>query len=106
LFANAYKVKARTTAFALLFVAVANAQQTSADLATHELLSQPGPTADGELPLPVTFIAYGDMRFTDAANGDVTNRRVRQWLVKKVAEEAPAAILLSGDVPFTGRRHQ
>ncbi|MBV8827692.1 MAG: metallophosphoesterase [Acidobacteriaceae bacterium] len=89
----------------LLFAAVANAQQTSANPATHELLSEAGPTfrvADQEIPSPVTFIAYGDIRFTDPANGDVTNPQVRQWLVKKVAEEAPAAILLSGDVPFTG----
>ena len=89
----------------LLFAAVANTQQTSANPATHELLSEAGPTfrvADQEIPSPVTFIAYGDIRFTDPANGDVTNPQVRQWLVKKVAEEAPAAILLSGDVPFTG----
>ena len=85
--------------------AVAIAQNHAADLPTDRLLSQPGPTfriGDDELKSPVTFIVYGDMRFTDPANTEATNPRVRKWLVQKIAEEAPAAIFLNGDVPLAG----
>jgi hypothetical protein len=51
---------------------------------------------------PVAFIAYGDMRFTNTANSQATNPRVRKWLVEKVASEHPAAVLLNGDVPLAG----
>jgi acid phosphatase type 7 len=42
------------------------------------------------------------MRFTDPANTSATNPRVRQWLVKRIAEESPDAVLLNGDVPLAG----
>lgn len=78
---------------------------TPATLPTAQLLSEAGPTfrfADASLPDPLTFILYGDQRFTDPANVTVTNPRVRLWLVKKLAEEHPAAIILNGDVPYNG----
>ena len=81
------------------------AQNHAADLPTGNLLSEPGPTfrvPDSELTSPVTFIAYGDMRFTDPANKTATNPRVRKWLVDKIAAERPAAVLLNGDVPLAG----
>jgi len=81
------------------------AQNHAAELSSAQLISQPGPTftyADNELPSPLTFIAYGDTRFTDPANVTATDPAVRQWLVKKIASEAPAAILMSGDVPLSG----
>lgn len=84
---------------------VAGAQTRAADLATGNLISQPGPTfrvSDSELPTPLTFIAYGDMRFTNPANTKATNPIVRQWLVQKVAQERPAAVFLNGDVPLAG----
>ena len=49
-----------------------------------------------------SIIAYGDMRFTDPTNITVTNPRVRRWLVEQIAIEHPAAVLLSGDVPYDG----
>lgn len=55
-----------------------------------------------ELQQPTTIIAYGDMRFTDPSNMSATNPRARRLLVNRVAEEHPAAILLSGDVPWHG----
>lgn len=55
-----------------------------------------------ELKQPVTIVAYGDMRFTDPSNTSATNPKVRRWLVDKIAEENPAAILMSGDVPWHG----
>jgi len=81
------------------------AQNHASDLPTGNLLSEPGPTfriPDNELQSPVTFIAYGDMRFTDPANTDATDPRIRNWLVNKIAQERPAAILLNGDVPLAG----
>jgi len=50
------------------------------------------------------FVAYGDMRFTDTAETKATNPKVRQWLVEKIASEKPAAIVVSGDVPYVGER--
>ena len=47
-------------------------------------------------------IAYGDMRFTDPANIKAANPRARRLLVDRIAEEAPDAVLLSGDVPWRG----
>jgi acid phosphatase type 7 len=47
-------------------------------------------------------IAYGDMRFTDPSETEVTNPKVRKWLVDKVAAEKPAAIVVSGDIPYIG----
>jgi hypothetical protein len=81
------------------------AQNHAADLPTSNLLSQPGPTftvPESDLKRPVTFIAYGDMRFTDPKNTSATNPAVRKWLVEKLAAEAPAAIFLNGDVPLAG----
>jgi hypothetical protein len=92
---------------ALTVVVCIHAQQpyTSATLPTGNLLSQPGPTfriADSELPAQPVFIAYGDQRFTDPSNVTATNPRVRQWLVKQIAAEKPAALVLNGDVPLAG----
>jgi hypothetical protein len=50
-----------------------------------------------------TVIGYGDMRFTNPKEKTATNPKVRKWLVDKIAEEKPAAILLSGDVPWHGQ---
>lgn len=55
-----------------------------------------------ELKEPVTIVAYGDMRFTDPSNTSATNPRARRLLVRKIAEEHPAAVLLSGDIPWHG----
>ncbi len=88
-----------------LLVQSACSQQTAADLPTSRLLSQPGPTfrfAEGQLHLPVTFITYGDQRFTDPANTKATDPRVRQYLVQRIAEEKPDAVVLNGDVPLAG----
>jgi acid phosphatase type 7 len=48
------------------------------------------------------LVAYGDMRFTDPAVTSGTNPRVRKWLAEKIADEHPEALLLTGDMPFTG----
>lgn len=85
------------------------AQTHASDLPTNTLLSEPGPTfrvTDRELgPVP-TFIAYGDMRFTDPSNVTATNPRVRKYLVNQLAAEHPGAVLLNGDVPWAGDNPQ
>ncbi len=81
------------------------AQNHAADLPTGGLLSEPGPTfrvPDSELGSPVSLIAFGDMRFTDPANITATNPRIRKWLVNKIADQRPGALLLNGDVPLAG----
>jgi hypothetical protein len=50
----------------------------------------------------VSIVIYGDIRFTDPAETDATNPKVRRWIVEKIASEKPAAIFLSGDVPWHG----
>src|SRR5215472_14678869 len=69
------------------------------------LLSEPGPTfllANDQLPNPLTLIAFGDQRFTDPANVQATNPRVRRWLVKQIASERPSAVIMNGDIPLSG----
>ena len=86
--------------FAFLFAAVVGAL-----LAQVPPLSEPGPTfrvADNQLPNRLMLIAYGDQRFTDPANTTQTNPRIRQWLVKQIAAEHPAAVIMNGDVPLAG----
>ncbi len=53
-----------------------------------------------------TVIAYGDQRFhdpNDPANADhIADPRMRLALVKRIAEEHPDAVQMSGDVPYKG----
>jgi len=86
--------------FAFLFAVVVGAL-----LAQVPLLSEPGPTfriADNQLPNRLMLIAYGDQRFTNPANTTQTSPRIRQWLVKQIAAEHPAAVIMNGDVPLAG----
>jgi len=74
---------------------VATAQSSGALPATFVV-------ADRDLPDPLVIIAYGDMRFTDAAETTASSPAVRRALVRKVAAERPAALFLNGDVPWHG----
>jgi calcineurin-like phosphoesterase family protein len=49
-----------------------------------------------------TLIVFGDQRFTDPENTEVTSPKARRWLVEKIAAEKPDAVLLNGDVPYSG----
>jgi hypothetical protein len=74
-------------------------------LPTSSLISQPGPSfriTQTELGKQTSVIVYGDQRFTDPANTNVTNPKVRRLLVQKIAEEHPSVILMNGDVPYDG----
>jgi hypothetical protein len=78
---------------------------TAGNLPTDRLFSEPGPTfriADVQGSSPMTFVAYGDTRFTDPANTRQSNPRIRQWLVGQIAKENPAAIIMNGDIPLAG----
>jgi hypothetical protein len=84
---------------------IAQQPYTAATLPTGDLLSQPGPTftiPQREISAHPVFIAYGDQRFTDPKNVTATDPRVREWLVRRIAEERPAAVVLNGDVPLAG----
>jgi hypothetical protein len=75
------------------------------DLPTSSLISEPGPSfvvKQDELAKHEKIIVYGDQRFTDPANTKVTNPKVRRWLVEKIAAEHPDAVLMNGDVPYSG----
>ena len=56
------------------------------------------PLADPNAPL--TFIAYGDTRFTQ--RDGVANAVARRALVAKMASEAPVAIVIGGDLVYEG----
>ena len=57
---------------------------------------------DAGLPDPLILIAYGDMRFTAPVETHATNPGARQALVAKIAGENPAAVFISGDIPWHG----
>ena len=73
------------------------------DLPTAGLISAPGPSfVAPHVKKATSVIVFGDQRFTDPANTKVTNPKARQWLVGKIAQESPDAVLMSGDVPYSG----
>src|SRR5580698_7880464 len=87
----------------LLSLAALALAQTAGSLPTSQLISEPGVTFRVEnVPSPTTIIAYGDTRFTDPANVQSTNPKVRRWLVQKIASENPVAIVINGDLPLAG----
>lgn len=69
------------------------------------VISESGPTfrvPESQIPKNWTIIAYGDTRFTDPSNHEVTNPEARRALVAKIAAEHPDALLISGDLPYNG----
>jgi hypothetical protein len=88
----------RQSSAVLIFVAAAL-------LAQAPPLSEPGPTfriPDSTLPTPLTLVLYGDQRFTDPSNVVAADPKSRAWLAREIAAEKPAAVILNGDVPYTG----
>jgi len=55
-----------------------------------------------ELPSPMTFIVYGDMRFTSVSEIEASRPVPRQALVERVAAEQPGALFVTGDIPWHG----
>ena len=65
-----------------------------------------GPTfsvPDGEIHSPLTFVLYGDQRFMNPATNAQSSPSMRQLLVKQIAKEKPAAIIMNGDIPNDGK---
>jgi hypothetical protein len=57
---------------------------------------------DAQLHSPLSFILYGDMRFTDPKETEATAPGPRRALVAKVAAEPVDALFLTGDIPWHG----
>lgn len=73
------------------------------DLPTSNLISKGGPSFRiQKVKKATTVIVYGDQRFTDPTNTKVTSPKARHWLVEQIANEKPDAILLNGDVVYSG----
>jgi acid phosphatase type 7 len=75
----------------------------------HSVTPQPAPDPNPTFVFrqfnagdPIHLVAYGDMRFTDPSVTSGTNPRVRKWLAERIGTVAPQALLLTGDMPFTG----
>jgi 3',5'-cyclic AMP phosphodiesterase CpdA len=51
---------------------------------------------------PLRIVIFGDTRFTNPNETSATNPKVRLWLVDKIAEEKPDAVLITGDIPWRG----
>ena len=58
--------------------------------------------SDAQIQLPLSFVVYGDQRFTNPKDNSQSSPAMRQLLVKQIAKEKPAAIILNGDVPNSG----
>jgi len=84
------------------YPASASTSEARSSLASRVLADAPPrlevPVADPSAPL--TFIAYGDTRFTRREG--VANVVAREALVARMASEKPAAILIGGDLVYEG----
>ena len=57
---------------------------------------------DAALPEPLVLIVYGDTRFTDPVETTASSPTARKALVERIGQENPAAIFISGDLPWHG----
>ena len=86
-----------------IFGAVASSSESSDAPGSPDLSGRPTFVVSGFKPGDdLKMVLYGDMRFTDPKNTTDTNPRARKWLVDRVAQEKPDALLVSGDLPFIG----
>jgi len=89
-----------------LSLPLAFAASAIAQVATPQPDSAPTFTVPASaLSRHVTVIAYGDQRFhdpNDPRNASIADPRMRLALVKRIAEEHPDAVQMSGDVPYKG----
>jgi hypothetical protein len=62
--------------------------------------------AQADITIPIkgkaSIIAYGDVRFTDPANKDVSNAMFRDALVQRIAAEEPGIVVMTGDLVLNG----
>jgi acid phosphatase type 7 len=86
----------------LLCCALVRAAQPEAPASPAGMLS----VAEADLHTPLSFIVYGDMRFTDPKETDASRPGPRLALVQKIATEPADALILTGDVPWHGGEPQ
>jgi hypothetical protein len=80
--------------FGILLAPPGSAGATSGDEPPRFEVAAPDPGA------PLVFVVYGDTRFSQRT--DVANPSARRALVGRIARENPAAILIGGDLVYTG----
>ena len=51
---------------------------------------------------PFTFVAYGDIRFTDGLDTQHSNAPMRRAEIARIAQEKPAFLVITGDLAFVG----
>lgn len=54
------------------------------------------------VPAAFTFVGYGDIRFTDPADGAHSNAVVRRAEISRIVAERPAFVVISGDLVLRG----
>lgn len=62
----------------------------------HPLELQP------EVHTPLRFIVYGDTRFTDPQNTAAADPAIRQEMVRAIAGQHPAFVVIGGDIAYKG----
>lgn len=75
-------------------------------VAGHVLPARAADPLTVKVPAKFTFIAYGDIRFTDPADHRRSNPEVRRTLVERIAQSAPAFLLMTGDLVLAGGNPQ
>ncbi len=89
----------------LLLLPLAAIPAPAQPISPPALLSQSGPTftvPDSALSKDLSFIVYGDTRFTDPADTKAADPPARRALVAKIAAEHPDALIVTGDLPYRG----
>jgi Icc-related predicted phosphoesterase len=88
---------------ALMSVAVLAIAVTFVSIVTSPAAT-PTPPLDlqQQLAAPFRFAAFGDSRFTESTNPDVSNAAIRRAIVNAVAKEKPAFITITGDIVYRG----
>jgi hypothetical protein len=94
-----------TCVIALLSGCTRDAQKTETVSSQHDN----APIADIQIkdpkPYPFRFIAYGDMRFAERESYGrkvIANAEARQQVIDQIAKEAPAFLVITGDLVFRG----
>ena len=64
--------------------------------------SQQPPALNINATIPFKFVAYGDMRFADPGDHNAGDEVRREALIRKIAEENPAFVVISGDLVVSG----
>lgn len=55
---------------------------------------------------PFTFVAYGDIRFTDRLDTQHSDAPMRRAEIARIAQEKPPFVIISGDLVFVGANAQ